>query len=306
MQLDAYIIMRNEKYWLPMSLASIYDLCDRIFVVDNGSTDGSAKIAEDFGDKVQVIYAPGDGFADPDMGEVDLRNIGIDACLRDNADLILRWDCDEVLYEGQEKKIRALWNDRGYGAWKFQCHRFVSDFSWVQDLRDGESGHAADGSYDLVGYGNQSGQGKIVLFRANPDMEYTVNPHYVGLHSSEFDSVMPRLYRTVGIWYIHGEWCRSNKRLYNKALLYYSLVRDENDWCRTQEFRDMIDPENVFYPKGPIHEYQRIRPFGLRKEERSLPKAMEGFELPVKTIVGEDKDGRYFVKKRIWEGSDEI
>ena len=101
MRLCAYIIMRNEKYWLPRSLASIYDLCDRIFVVDNGSTDGSAEIADAFNydgktfnaslpepdrhknNKVQVISAPGTGFADPDMGYrkyMDEKSI-IDFCI---------------------------------------------------------------------------------------------------------------------------------------------------------------------------------------------------------------------------------
>lgn len=299
MRLDTYIIARNEAVWFPMSLASIYDLSDRIFVVDNGSTDGTAEIASAFGKKVQVMYASGDGFADPDMGEVDLRNMGIDVCLRDGADMILRWDCDEVLYEGQEEKIRALWGEREYGGFFFQCHRFVSDFQWVQDLRAGEPGHMGDGAYDLFNYGRQTGQGKIVFFRANLDMHYVVNDHYLGLHSSEFDSVVPRRHKITDIWYVHGEWCRSNKRLYEKALLYYSLVADPDDYCHTQEFRDSIDPENVFRE-------QKVRLFGLRSLEKRLPKVMDGFDLPVRTVVEEDLDGRLYVAGREWYGDDAI
>lgn len=299
MKLDAYVLCRNEEIWLPMSLASIYELCDRIFVVDNGSEDRSKETALEAGSKVRVIDAGGSGFADPDTNEVALRNIGIQACLDDGADMILRWDCDEVLYENQEEKIRALWNERGYGAFFFQCHRFVSDFQWVQDLRDGESGYMGGSAYDLFNYGRQTGQGKIVLFRANPDMHYVVNDHYLGLHSSEFDSVIPRRHKVTDVWYVHGEWCRSNKRLYEKAMLYYSLVADPNDYCHTQEFRDSIDPENVFRE-------QKVRLFGLRGLEQGLPKVMEGFELPVRTIVEEDLDGRLHIAKREWYGDDAI
>jgi len=299
MKLDAYMLVRNEKYWLPMSLKSIYDLCDKIFIIDNGSTDGSDEIAKSFGSKVEVIYMPGDGFADPKTNEVTLRNVGIRACLDDGADMILRWDADEILYENQEEKIRDLYYDTEYGAWKFQCHRFVSDFHWVQDLREGEPGFMVEGSYELEGWGRQSGQGKLVLFRANPNLHYVPDPHYLGLHSSEFESVVPRRYRMVDIWYIHGEWCRSNKRLYQKTLLYYSLVADPNDYCHTEEFLSSIDPENIF-------KEQRLRPFGLRPQESSLPVYMEGFTLPVRTIVERDENGRIYVARRIWEGDDAI
>ena len=79
----------------------------------------------------------------------------------------------------------------------------------------------------------------------------------------------------------------------------YSLVADPNDYCHTREFLDSIDPENVFRE-------QRVRLFGLRSIERGLPKVMDGFELPVRTIVEEDLDGRLYVAKREWYGDNAI
>ena len=303
-KLSAYVLCRNEEYWLPMSLASIESVCDSIFLIDNGSEDRSVEIAEEFG--CEIIQMPGTGFDDPKSREQDLRDRGIRACLEDGADFILRIDADEVLYENQENVIRDIVRDGSIGAWQFQCHRFVSDHSWVQELRKGESGFMESGSYDLVGFGRQTGQGKMMLFRANPKMRYVVDPHYLGLHSSEFNSVVPHSCRTVNVWYTHSEWCRSNRRLYHKACMYYSLVSDRDDFCHTREFLDQVNPENVFYPFGKIYEYQRIRPFGLRRMEKGLPIYMEGFKLPVETVVAEDGDGRLYVEERRWYGDSAI
>lgn len=304
MKICAYVLCRNEECWLPMSLASIEPVCDKIFLIDNGSEDRSVEIAEEVG--CEIIQMPGTGFDDPKSREQDLRDRGIRACLEEGADLILRWDADEILYESQEGLIRDAIKDDSIGAWKFRCDRFISDFSWVSDVREGEPGFMEDGSYDLIGYGRQTGEGKIVLFRSNPRLSYVVDPHYVGLHSSEFNSVVPHTMKSLDCWYIHAEYCRSNERLYRKAIMYYDLISDPKDWAHTEEFRSMIDSENVFTPLGPIHGTWHVRPWGLRKREEGLPKYVKGLELPVNTIVEEDEGGRLFIKRREWYGDSEI
>ena len=314
MRLCAYMIVRNEAVLLPYAIRSIESLCDEIFVVDNGSTDGTPEIARATSDKIRLIYMLGErggGFDDPATPEDILRNAGIAACREAQADLILRWDADEVLYEGQEEAIRTLIEERSYGGWFFRCHRFVGNLDWVQDLRWGESGcvelhkteivpgwkwiwHDGNGQSRLIQCGEtrQGVHGKIVLFRAHPYLRYVRHPAYVGLHSSEFEMAHPKNYRITEIQYAHLEWARSNRRLYEKAMLYYDLVADPQDYCHTPEFKATINPEHTLIE-------QRLRPF-IEK----LPTVIEGFRLPVHLTVAPDAFDRLAIAERRWIGAD--
>jgi len=302
MRVCAYLIVRNEAVLLPYALKSIESVCDEIFVVDNGSTDGTPEIAKATSDKVRLLYVPGKnggGFADPDTPEDMLRNIGLNACKGGGADVILRWDADEILYEGQEERIRTLIEERSYGGWWFCCHRFVGSLDWVQDLRWGEPGCSELHKTIAVDrWGRQALHGKIVLLRNHPRLKYLRNSHYIGLHSSEYETAEPHQYRICNdIWYAHLEWARSNKRLYDKAILYYNLIADPNDYARSWEFQSQIDPEHTL-------KEQRLRPF-----HSELPEAMKGLVLPVDLKTEEfwderSKMARRRIVKRTWKGGD--
>jgi hypothetical protein len=180
----------------------------------------------------------------------------------------------------------------------------------VQDLRWGEPGcvefhktlltegwewRGADGQERHIRHGEtrQALHGKIVLLRAHPRLKYLRNPHYVGLHSHEFETAIPHNYRICEtIWYVHLEWVRSNRRLYEKAILYYDLVADPHDYCHTPEFRDRINPENVLTE-------QRVRPF-----LGALPAAMAGFTIPAVMTVVPDQFDRLAIIKRHWTGEE--
>jgi glycosyltransferase involved in cell wall biosynthesis len=314
MKICAYLIVRNEVVLLPYALRSIASLCDEIFVVDNGSTDGTPEIARQVSEKVRLIYLPGrqgGGFDDPATPEDVLRNAGLAACKEAKADLILRWDADEILYEGQEEHIRGLVSEYSYGGWFFCCHRFVGSFEWVQDLRWGEPGcvelhktvltpgwewtwHGTNGETKRIRWGEtrQALHGKIVLFRGHPYLRYVQHPAYIGLHSSEFETAHPRNYRITDVWYAHLEWCRSNRRLYEKAMLYYDLVADPNDYCHTDAFKATINPDCTLVE-------QRLRPFTER-----LPAVMHDLQLPVEMTVVPDQYDRLAIVERRWIGEE--
>lgn len=288
MKLGAYMLVHNEEEFVAYSLASIHKLVDAIVIVDNGGGDRSEKLYRQFPKVREVIHMPG-GFGA--VNERELRNAGIEACRKLGADWILRWDADEVCYEGQEDKIREATKDDRFGAWFFTCHRFVGNRNYVQDLRLGDEAVGDDPNYliSVQGWERQVRHGKIVLFRMHPGLEYVENPHYIGLHSSEYESAQPRDYGYLeGISYCHYEWCKSNSELYERALLYYQLVRDPQDFCHSKEFLDRIDPENTLTE-------QRLRPF-----DRDHPEIMRLFKPKYETRLTLDRDEnhRLFIKKR--------
>lgn len=289
MIIGAYMLVCDEEEWIAYSLASIYRLVDFIVIVDNSIIpDRSEQIYRQFS-KVKRVYKKHGGFGK--VNERELRNTGIQACRELGADFILRVDCDEIFYEGQEEKIREATKNEQYGAWFFTCHRFVGSMKYVQDLRQGDEGVGDDPNYliDVPGWGRQVRHGKIMLFRMHPGLEYIENPHYIGLHSSEYERAEPRQYGYLnGTAYCHYEWCKSNPELYQRALLYYSLVRDENDFCHSKEFLGRIDKNNTI-------KEQRLRPFN-----RDHPEVMQLFKPKYKTNLALDYDEnhRLFIQKR--------
>lgn len=64
--------IRNESRWIRDSLGSILPLCERVFVLDDGSSDGTPEICEKLSMQVTVIRSP---FREPvDMGIDETRD----------------------------------------------------------------------------------------------------------------------------------------------------------------------------------------------------------------------------------------
>lgn len=94
--LAAAIIVKDEADHLRRCLASIRDLCDRMVVVDTGSTDDTVAVAEAAG--ATVLHRPWDG----DFSAA--RNHGLDAI---DAEWILYIDADEEVQACDVPAVRA-------------------------------------------------------------------------------------------------------------------------------------------------------------------------------------------------------
>lgn len=91
------MIVRDEEAMLADCLASVRDVVDEMIVVDTGSKDGTAQIAESYG--ARVVSFPWNGsFA-------DARNVSLDHA---TCDWVLWLDADERLHEDDGERLRAL------------------------------------------------------------------------------------------------------------------------------------------------------------------------------------------------------
>ena len=94
--LSAAIIVKDEAEHLRRCLASLRGLCDRIVVVDTGSTDDTVAVAQ--AHEATVLHRPWDG----DFSAA--RNTGLDAI---DADWVLYVDADEEVRDTDVEAVRA-------------------------------------------------------------------------------------------------------------------------------------------------------------------------------------------------------
>ena len=63
MLLSVVIITKNEEQNIARTLASVLELADEVIVLDSGSTDHTAQVAQSFGPKVKIFQEEWKGFA---------------------------------------------------------------------------------------------------------------------------------------------------------------------------------------------------------------------------------------------------
>ena len=94
-QIDVMIIAYNEALNLPRTLRALHGWANRVFVVDSGSTDGTAEIARSAG--AEVVSHEWEGYARQKNWALD--NLPFES------DWILILDADEVLTEGLRQRL---------------------------------------------------------------------------------------------------------------------------------------------------------------------------------------------------------
>jgi glycosyltransferase involved in cell wall biosynthesis len=113
MRVSGLIITKNNGMTLEWALASVYKYLDEIIIIDDYSTDNTAKIAEKYG---AIVYLH--KFEDFSAQ----RNYGISKCA---GEWIFTMDADEVMGENIEQAFQYLKSDR-YRAFLFPRYNMIS------------------------------------------------------------------------------------------------------------------------------------------------------------------------------------
>jgi len=124
MIIHAHILAFNEEKILPFTLDYYSIICEKIFIYDNMSTDGSNEIYVKY-PKVSVIKWDSNG----EINEMNYINIKSNAYKQfsRNADWVIVCDCDEVLYHPRLLEKLQYYKDNGITVPKVNGHDMVSE-----------------------------------------------------------------------------------------------------------------------------------------------------------------------------------
>mgnify|MGYP000041132074 FL=1 len=92
--------IKNESRWIEQSLKSILDICKEIVVLDDGSTDDTVKICENFSQVIDIHSQKNLPF-----DETRDKNTLLKMALSRNPDFILTLDGDEVLMPNSKQRL---------------------------------------------------------------------------------------------------------------------------------------------------------------------------------------------------------
>lgn len=115
--LGVVAISFNEEEDLPFFLENLVAWVDEIVIVDDGSTDETARIAEAAGEKVRFLCSP------RESGEFysDQRNKGIGAS---SSEWLIHMDIDERVSRDLASEIRAAIDSGGADAYRFRRRNY--------------------------------------------------------------------------------------------------------------------------------------------------------------------------------------
>ncbi|MSM40296.1 MAG: glycosyltransferase [Geobacter sp.] len=151
------MIVKNEEPNLPRCLQSLKPIVDEMVIVDTGSTDLTAQIAQMFG--AQVISFPWNG------NFSDARNASLDAA---HGDWILVMDADEIISSRDYDRFRALIANTPHDtvAYEIETRNYMGKVNL-------ENWHPNEGIYLLEEAGaGWTPSGKVRLFPRHPKIRF--------------------------------------------------------------------------------------------------------------------------------------
>lgn len=131
MKIHAYIIAWNEEKILPYTLDHYSEFCEKIYVYDNMSTDGSDEIYKKY-DKVKVVKwdTPDKKYNDVTLAEM---KSNVYKQSRGKADWVIMCDCDEYLYHTNLITQLEVYKEAGITMPKIDGHDMCCETFPVYD-----------------------------------------------------------------------------------------------------------------------------------------------------------------------------
>jgi hypothetical protein len=124
MKIHAHILAWNESKILPYTLDHYSQFCEKIYVYDNMSDDGSDEIYIKY-DKVVVKKWDNNGEIN-ELKYLDIKNNAYKVESRD-CDWVIVCDCDELLYHPHLDKVLKSYKEQGIDVPKIDGHDMYSD-----------------------------------------------------------------------------------------------------------------------------------------------------------------------------------
>ena len=152
--------IKNEARWIRSVLQSALAVCERVYILDDHSTDNTPEICQSFGEKVRLYSSPFEG-----LDESRDKNYLLDVIRLYGAEWILAIDGDELLLD--PKEIKTLLAPATFNAYNCYSLRVLYLWNNLDQVRtDGVYGHFWRPS----------------LFRAVPGVCYSETPNGGNFH----------------------------------------------------------------------------------------------------------------------------
>lgn len=225
MKIHAHILAWNEEQILPFTLDYYSNICEKIFIYDNMSTDSSDEIYKKY-PKVEVVKWS----SNDEINEINYVRIKTDEyknrSRNQEVDWVIICDCDEFIYhENLIEKLKE-YKENGVTYPKVQGHDMFSD-----DFP------SYDGRFitEIIKYGSEVYDPMSKQIIINPDVDITYG---IGAHTSscpdcitnEVAELKLLHYKFIGFKYVLEKYRNSNKRLskFNKDRGFGSHYTDKN------------------------------------------------------------------------------
>lgn len=168
MKIHAHILAYNEEKLLPFTLDYYSSFCEKIFMYDNMSTDGSDDIYKKY-PKVQVIkWNSNDSFND--FYNKDIKSNTYKQYSRGEADWVIVCDCDEFIYHPNLLDKLKEYDEKGISLPKTNGYEMFSDDFPIYD------GQLITEKIK-EGFGVVDTLCKQILFKPNVDINYGFGAH---------------------------------------------------------------------------------------------------------------------------------
>jgi len=124
MIIHAHILAFNEEKILPFTLDYYSQFCEKIFIYDNMSTDGSDEIYSKYPKVTVIKWSSNDEINE--MNYINIKSNGYKQFSR-NADWVIVCDCDEFLYHPRLLDKLLYYKDNKITVPKVNGHDMVSE-----------------------------------------------------------------------------------------------------------------------------------------------------------------------------------
>jgi hypothetical protein len=208
MKIHAHILAWNEEKILPYTLDYYSEICTKIYVYDNMSTDGSDRIYKKY-PKVSVIKWDSKNQIH-EMNYVNIKNNGYKTYSRNkNVDWVIVCDTDEFLYHPNLLEKLQEYKTKGINVPKVSGHDMVSEsFPTYDKVKLTEKIKVGSERYQPMC--------KNIIFDPNLDVNYGIGAHSFSSSNavfSEEEELKLLHYKFLGKDYVKELYDSRAKRL---------------------------------------------------------------------------------------------